>query len=167
MQTMKAVVAYATVAAVGSSACARRIPEPAGLAPGTPHVSWIIMRGDRDNPDRDFVCQSDRRNDCVLPASRPNAPVFSDVHIYYHGTGVETKYTGSIQIGFFQGSADETHTVQVDRTVPKTESIVNQSITDDVTVTPGNYAITFALVATLTDTGKTQPIREQVPVVVK
>ncbi len=157
----------AAVAAGFSSACARRVPEPSGLAPGTPHVSWIIMRGDRDNPDRDFVCQSDRRNDCVVPASRPNAPVFSDVHFYYHAAGVETKYTGSIQIGFFQGSADETHTLQVNTTVPKTASVVNHSITDDVTVTPGSYAITFALVATVTDTGKTQPIREQVPVVVK
>jgi hypothetical protein len=157
----------ATVVAVFSSACARRVPEPAGLAPGTPHVSWIIMRGDRDNPDREFVCQSDRRNDCILPVSRPDAPVFSDVHLYYHGARVETKYTGSIQIGFFQGSADETHSVQVNTTVPKTQSIVNQSITDDVTSTPGTYAITFALDATLTGSGKTQPIREQVPVVVK
>jgi hypothetical protein len=157
----------ATVAAVLSSACAKRVPEPPGLAPGTPHVSWIVMRGDRDNPDREFVCQSDRRNDCVVPASRPAAPVFSDVHIYYHGAGVETKYTGSIRIGFFQGSADETHTVQVNSAVPKTGSIVNQSVTDDVTETPGTYAITFALVATLTDTGKTLPIREEVPVVVK
>ena len=157
----------ATIPALFTATCAKHVPEPAGLAPGTPYISWVIMRGDRDNPDQAFVCQSDPRNDCVLPASRPNAPVFSDVHIYYHGAGVETKYTGSIQIGLFQGSADEAHSVQVNTTVRKAGSIVNQSVVDDVTETPGTYALTFAVVATLTDTGKTQPIRDQVPVVVK
>jgi hypothetical protein len=157
----------ATAAALFTSTCANRVPVPANLAPGTPHVSWVVMRGDRDNPDQYFVCQSDRHDDCVVPASRSDAPVFSDVHIYYHGAGSETRYTGSIQVGFFQGSADETHSIQVNTTVRKAESIVNQSVTDDVTSTPGNYVVTFTLVATATDTGKTQPIREQVSVVVK
>ena len=81
--------------------CATHVPEPAVSIPGTPHVSWIIMSGDRDNPDREFVCQSEPRTECVVPVSRPDARVFSDVHIYYHGAGAETKYTGSIQVGFF------------------------------------------------------------------
>jgi hypothetical protein len=89
----------ATIAAVLNSTCAKRAPEPAGVVRGTPHISWIIMSGDRDNPDQEFVCQSDPRNDCVLPVSRPDTQVFSDVHFYYHGAGAETKYTGSIDIG--------------------------------------------------------------------
>ena len=28
------------------------VPKPAGIAPGTPYVSWVFMSGDRDNPDR-------------------------------------------------------------------------------------------------------------------
>jgi hypothetical protein len=156
----------ATVAAVLSSTCAKRVPEPAGVAPGTPHISWIIMSGDRDTPDGEFVCQSEPRNDCVVPASRPDAQVFSDVHFYYHGAGGETKYTGSIDVGFFQG-APASHQIEANTTVRKTESIMNQSVIGIVTSTPGTYALTFALVATTTDSGKSQPIREQVSVVMK
>ena len=154
------------ITAVFAAACAKRVPEPAVIAPGTPHITWIIMSGDRDNPDREFVCQSNPRNDCVVPVSRPDAQVFSDVHFYYHGAGAETKYTGSINIGFFQGSS-ASHEIQANTTVKKTESIMNQSVTSIVTATPGTYAVSFALNASVTDTGKSQPIREQVSVVVK
>jgi hypothetical protein len=156
----------ATIAAVLTSTCARRAPRQAGIAPGTPYVSWIIMSGDRDNPDREFVCQSDPRNDCVVPVSRPDAQVFSHVYFYYRGAGAETKYTGSINIGFFQGSR-ASHDVQANITVRKDESIANQSVTGIVTSTAGRYAIASALVATSTDTGTSQPIRLEVPVVVK
>ena len=156
-----------TVVVLLTSACAKRVPEPTGVAPGTPHISWVIMSGDRDNPDQDFVCQSDPRNDCVVSASRPDGQVFSDVHIYYHGAGAETKYAGSMQIGFFRGNAESSRNIQSNITVRKTESIANHSVTGIVTDTPGNYAVAFALVATSTDTGKSQPIRLQVPVVVK
>jgi hypothetical protein len=156
----------ASVSAVLTSTCATRVPEPVGLAPGTPYVSWIIMSGDRDNPDEDFVCQSDPRNDCVVPVSRPDAQVFSDVHVYYHGAGSVTKYAGSMQIGFFRGSA-EPRNIQTNITVRKTGSIINQSVIGIVTETPGNYALAFSLVATSADTGTSQPIREQIPVVVK
>src|ERR1700738_4292154 len=89
--------------AMCSSVCATRVPQPTGGPPGTPHVSWVVMAGDRDNPDAQFVCQSDPRNACALTASRPNAPVWSSVYFYYHGVGAEVKYTGSIQVGFFEG----------------------------------------------------------------
>jgi hypothetical protein len=156
----------AIMACVVTSACAKRVPGPANVAPGTPRVSWVIMSGDSDNPDQNFVCQSEPRSDCVVPLSRPEAQVFSDVHVYYHGAGAATKYVGSMQIGFFRGSA-ESHNIQTSITVQKTDSISNQSVTGIVTDTPGNYAIAFSLVATSTDTGKSVPIRDQVPVVVK
>jgi hypothetical protein len=44
---------------------------------------------------------------------------------------------------------------------------MNHSVTGIVSSTPGTYVVTFALVATSTETGKSQPIREQVRVVVK
>jgi hypothetical protein len=158
-------VLVATVVAVLTPACVTRVPKPAGIASGTPHISWVIMSGDRDNPDQDFVCQSDPRSDCVVPASRPDAQVFSDVHIYYHGAGADTKYTGSIDVGFFQGPP-ESHRLQPNITVKKTDSIANQSVVGIVTATPGTYAVTFAIVAAVTG-GNSQPIREQVPVAVK
>jgi hypothetical protein len=162
----KLAVIVATIAAVLNSTCAKRVPEPVDVAPGTPHVSWVIMSGDSDNPDREFVCQSNPRTDCVLPASRPDEQVFSDVHFYYHGAGAETKYTGSIDIGFFQGSPSS-HTIQANTVVKKTESIMPHSITGVVTSTPGTYALNFALEATVPDTGKSQPIRDRFQTVVK
>ncbi len=156
----------ATVATLLTSTCVQRVPGPAGVAPRVPRISWVIMRGDRDNPDQEFVCQSDPRNDCVVQVSRPDAQVFSDVHFYYHGVGAETKYTGSIDVGFFRGSP-ESRLIQANTTVKKTESIMNHSVTGIVTAAPGSYLVTFALVATATETGKGQPIREQVSVVVK
>ena len=147
------------------SACVRRIPELTGVAPGTPHISWIVMHGDSDNPDQEFACQSDPRNECVVPASKPDAQVFSDVHVYYHGAGVETKYVGTVQIGHF-GGAGAARKADSNITVMKTESITNQSFTGIVTASPGSYNVTFAMVAT-TEGGKSQRIDLQVPVVVK
>lgn len=154
------------IVSASSAACARRVPPPAGLAAGTPYISWIIMSGDRDNPDQEFVCQSTPRSDCVVPASRPDAQVFSDAHFYYHEAGADTKYAGTIDIGFFQGSR-ESHEVKTDIIVKKNELITNQSVAGIVTSTPGTYAIVFDFVATVTDTGKSVPIREQVSIVVK
>jgi hypothetical protein len=71
-----------------------------------------------------------------------------------------------MQIGFFRGSA-EPRNIQTNITVRKTGSIINQSVIGIVTETPGNYALAFSLVATSADTGTSQPIREQIPVVVK
>lgn len=144
--------------------CAKRPPEPR-VTPGTPHISWVVMSGDRDNPDADFVCQSDPANDCTVQASRPGAQVFSDVHVYYHGVGGETKYAGSFDVGFFEGEP-ASHRIQTAITVHKNESITNQSVTGIVTSTPGTYAIQFALTATLTG-GQTRSIDNQISVVVK
>lgn len=149
-----------------SASCATHAPEPRGLAPGTPHVSWVIMSGDRDTPDRDFVCQSDPRNDCVMPASKPGAQVFSDVHLYYHGAGTETKYSGAVQIGFFEGPP-EAHVIHPTISVRKNEQISNSSVTDIVSSKPGAYALKFDLVANVVDTGKTHSIQTEVTVVVK
>jgi len=163
MASMKNVV---ILTAALSSSCARHVPDAPGLAPGTPYVSWVFMSGDSENPDQEFVCQSHPRNECVVPVSRPDAQVFSDVHFYYHGGGAETKYEGSIDIGFFQGSL-ESHTTQGSITVKQNESIANQSIAGIVTSTRGTYAVTLSLTATVTDSGRTLPIRETVQVTVK
>lgn len=149
-----------------SAACAKRVPEPVGVAPGTPHVSWVIMHGDRDNPDREFACQSDPRSECVIPASRPDAQVFSDVHVYYHGAGGETKYVGSVDIGYFQGASPSRRSPST-ITIKKNESITNQSVSGIVSSTPGAYTVAFDLEATVTETGRKQPIRESIQVALK
>jgi len=151
------------VAVVLTSACAGRAPVRSGLAPGTPHIGWVIMSGDRDNPDQQFVCQSDPRNDCVMPVSRAAAPVFSNLYVYYHRAEAETKYSGKMLIGFFRGGGEPAHDTNI--IVPRNESITNQSISGIVTDTPGEYALTFDLAAT--SNGNSQPVREKIAVVVK
>jgi hypothetical protein len=95
------------MAMMAGSGCARRVPQPAVKTPGEPLVSWIIMFGDQDNPDREFACQSHPLTECAMPPSRPDAQVVSEVHFYYHGVPTDTNYSGVNRIGFFQGSGGQ------------------------------------------------------------
>ena len=90
---------------VGGVACGKRVPERTAASPGSPDVSWILMSGDRENPDRDFICQSNPRTACEMSASRPSEQVFAHLYVYYHPAATETLYTGSIRVGFFAGDA--------------------------------------------------------------
>jgi len=162
---VRLIIVLAVAAAVTSS-CGARVPKPPDVARGAPYVSWVFMIGDGENPDRDFVCQSDPRNDCTIVASRPDAQTFSDLHFYYHAAGGETKYEGTVTIGFLEGSATA-RTAQTSVVVKRDEPIANQSVTGIVTSRPGTYEVTFALTATIGDTGTRQPLRQSVQVVVK
>ena len=155
-----------TLVALIGSACAKRVPEPVGVAPGTPHISWVLMYGDRDTADSEFACQSEPRTECALPVSKPDALVFSDIHLYYHGVGGETKYEGTKNLSYLQGSPDS-HISKVNITATKNESITNETVTGIVTSTPGTYTVTVSVTATVTATGKTFPIRETIQVTVK
>jgi len=159
-------VAVVILAVALTSRCAKSVPEPANVTPGTPRVSWVLMYGDRDNADREFACQSSTPTECVLPASKPDAQVFSDIHFYYHGAGAETRYEGTINIGYLQG-APESHTSRTSLTVQKNGSITNSNTTGFVTSTPGSYAVTIAQTATVKGPAKTQAIQESIPVTVK
>ena len=90
------------IASVATFACAKRAPERMGLAPGTPHVTWVIMYGDRDTPDREFACQSDPPTACVIPFSPAEALTFAHMHFYFHGAGAETKYREPSRSGSFR-----------------------------------------------------------------
>lgn len=132
-----------------------------GVAPGTPHISWVLMYGDRDTADREFACQSEPRSDCVLPVSRPDAQVLSDIHLYFHGVGGETKYEGTKNLSYLQGSP-ESHISRVSVTATKNESITNESVTGIVTSTPGRYTVTLSVTATVSGTGKNVRVVEGV-----
>ena len=160
---MRARIASIVTFAALLASCGKRVPQPASVQPGTPYVTWIIMSGDRENPDRDFVCQSDFREQCVVPASRPDAPVLSDVHVYYHGVGRETRYSGTVNVGFFRNSRE----VTTNMTVQRDEAITNQSVTNIVTDKPGEYELVLSHVATVADSGLTQPVSQRIQVVVR
>jgi len=144
--------------------CATGVPKPAATA-GTPQISWVLMYGDRDDADREFACQSGPRPECVVPASKPDAPVFSDIHFYFHGAGTETRYEGTINIGYLRQGA-EAHASRINIPVKKDESMTNSSVTGIVASTPASYTVTISATAT-TGASKAQPLRESIPVVVK
>jgi hypothetical protein len=145
--------------------CARSIPIPkaAGGAAGMPRVGWVVMMGDRDNPDREFVCYSESPGDCMMPPSRSNEQVFADVHLFYHPAATETKYTGTIQIGFFNSA----HELRPNFTVKPAEPPGNQSVVGIVSAKPGTYSLTIGVEATPTQGGAPQRIRESVKVIVR
>jgi hypothetical protein len=140
--------------------CEKRVPVPAGGPPETPRVGWVIMMGDRDNPNREFVCQSDPRTDCVIPASQPDNQTFTDTHFYFHSGAIDTKYTGTIQIGFLTSP----HELKPNLTVKAGGSAANATVSGIASSKPGRYQMTIAAVA---ESGGTRQIRDSVPVTIK
>jgi len=158
----------ATGIVLSASSCSTGIPkpQPTPAAPGEPSVTWVVMSGDRENPDRDFVCQSDSQIRCVVPMSRPDEQVFSDVHVYYHGGATDLKYVGAIRVGFFRRSSDNEQ-IQTNLIVKKGEPIGNQSVVGIVTDVPGAYEIAFNLSAESIPPGNNRQIRQRLPIIVK
>jgi len=124
------------------------------------------MSGDAENPNHDFVCQSNPRSECVMPVSRADAKIHSAVYFYYHPAAVETRYTGTIQIGFFEG-ASSTLQLRPDFTVKSKDSAANHSIDGIVTSTPGTYEMAIDVAATPAGSAAKQDIREKVQVIVR
>ncbi|MEO8256269.1 MAG: hypothetical protein ABI868_02885 [Acidobacteriota bacterium] len=159
----RSVTALAIASGLCLPGCTRSIPKPASGPAGVARVGWVVMIGDRDNPDRDFVCYSESPGDCVMPPSRPDGQVFAAVHLYYHPAATETKYAGTIQIGFFSTALD----LKPDFTVKPNASPGNQGIVGIVSAKPGTYPFTIAVDATPTAVGAPSQIRQQVQVVVR
>ena len=118
------------------------------------------MTGDRDNPDREFVCQSDPRSDCVVPVSQPDQPRFSNVYFYFYAGATEAKLSGGIQMEFFAPP----HEVKPPLTV-KGGDPTKSAVMGIVSSTPGRYEMSVAVVAATN--GTEHPIRETVPVTVQ
>jgi hypothetical protein len=141
------------------------VPEPA-VHDGTPHISWTISVGNDENPDRTTVCQSDPAKECVTSARRGNERKLGHVDVYFHPARVETAYSGTVQVGFFDGPAEQ-HRSSVAASVKANDSPRPFSTTDLLTTTPGTYALVIDLVATATGNGQKQNIRQEVKVTVK
>jgi hypothetical protein len=123
-------------------------------------MGWVIMHGSADNPDEEYVCQSNPRDTCVLPASMGQRKVFSEVHLYFHPIGTRARYEGTRQIGFFGDSRPSPLTIEVS---PK--EVSNDSVVGIVTDKPGQYALNVSVTAS-TEKGPVQ-LTEQIPVTVE
>jgi hypothetical protein len=160
------ILALATFAGLAAG-CMGGVPKkPANVAPGAPHVGWVIMHGDSDNPDREFACQSDPRNDCVVPVSQPDSRVFTDVHFYYHGGGPPTTFTGTVKIGFLEAASKSTE-FEVNATAEKEGAVARQSIIGIVASKPGMYEVTIDVTATVGKGGAPQAVRQTIAIAVQ
>jgi hypothetical protein len=144
------------------TSCGARVRAPSGGVQGAPRVGWVIMAGTRDDPDQEFVCQSDPRSECAMPASQPNSQAFSRAYFYFFPTMNDTTYAGTIQIGFFEGTAP--HEIKPNITVKRGGPVANTSVLGIVSSMPGPRELRIALNA---QGGATQEIRDTVPVLVK
>jgi hypothetical protein len=95
-----------------------------------------------------------------------DAKTYSAVYFYYHPAAVETRYTGTIQIGFFEG-ASASHQLRPDFTVKPKDSPAGHSVDGIVSSTPGTYAVAIDVTAAPTGSGAKQDIRERVQVIVR
>jgi len=138
---------------------AHNAPEPLGDR-SAPRVGWVIMQGSSDNPDEEFVCQSNPQTPCEVRASTADRKVFSDVHLYFHPIGVETRYEGTRQIEFIGEARPAPVNVTIDA-----NSVGNSSVVGIVTDKPGAYALNVTTSA-VTPNGPVQ-VAHRVPVIVR
>ena len=82
---------------------------------------------------------------------------------YEHPTATDTKYTGTIQIGFFTSP----HELRPNVTVKPRAQPGNQSVAGIVSDRPGTYTLTIGVDATPAPAGAARQIREQVRVLVR
>lgn len=145
-------------------ACGMRVPEPSPHPGDVPHISWEIEVGPSGG-SQTVICQSEERTPCVVQASTDRQRSFATVHIYYHSARTDTKYEGTIQVGFFGGPA-ESHELKPSITVKANSRPVSQAVTDFVTTTPGHYTIHIAVQAARAQ-GRTETIRNDIDVEVR
>jgi len=143
------------------SGCGKHIPESTTAPPDVPRIGWIIMTGGRDNPDDVYVCQSEpRTEECALPASSADHNVFADVHFYFHPAAADTRYTGTIELGFIQGG----HPLTPNATVKAADKPAQATVLGMVSSVPGAHSMNIALVA---EGQQRREINEQVVVQVR
>lgn len=157
---MTRVLMMATAVALAGG-CAANQPPKSTEAPGIPKVGWVIMQGSADNPDEEFVCQSEPRTQCEMTASRNGRQIFSEVHLYFHPVATQARYEGTAGVEFLgTGKA-----MQVNVPVKAGGDVGNHSIVGIVTDKPGEYALDLAMAVSSPD-GQSA-IKDRIPVLVK
>lgn len=119
------------------------------------------MHGHDYNPDEEFGCQSNPRSDCAVNASSAAEKTLSEVHVYFHPARTETKYSGTVKIGFFTDSATSSG-MKVDATV-KPGDVGSHSVIGLVTDKPGRYTMSIDVTATA-QSGIERQIQENVSI---
>ena len=148
--------------ALAMCGCASHVPEPKPH-PDAPHISWAISEG---NDDKE-VCRSTEDTACSLNLSAHTGNQRIGIfHVFLHPASADTKYVGSVDIGFFVQS-DNQHVHAIDRVVERGSAPVSFSTTGNVKAA-GTYYVTVNLKATAADgSGPPVPIAARIRVDVK
>jgi hypothetical protein len=141
------------------------VPEPSPHPEDVPHISWEIETGTAANKHATVACRSEPRTRCIVPASTIGQQSFATVHVYYHSTRSDTKYAGSVLIGFF-GGPDNGHELKPALTVKANSRPISSAVTDVVTTKPGRYSVRISLLAT-EGSGRSQTLRDDIDVEVR
>ena len=149
----------------GLCACAERIPEPV-VIPTTPHISWVITIESSPGNEQPG-CRSDPRTVCIFTASTAITKRFATVHLYLHPATTDTKYTGTMQVGFFSGAESKGHERKIETFVKAGGPRHGISTTDIVTAIPGSYDVRVLLNAASASQPSLQAIQDHISVTVK
>ena len=148
---------------VALSGCAKHVPEPTPH-PSRAHITWSIAKGETDKE----VCKSTEAARCVLDLSGEQANRrYGIFHVFLHAGESDTKYEGTVTVGFLGATSTPQHVQKVDRVVPRGGAPVNVSSTG-IVKPAGTYYVEVSLSATpASGTGSPMPFKERIEVQVK
>lgn len=149
---------------LAAAACAKHAPEPTPH-PSTPHITWSISQGYTGETER---CRSTEASSCTLDFSEvAQDRRFGVFHLFLHAAAADTKYKGTLDIGFLGQPGEREHTHLIEREIPRGNDPINFSTTGIVRP-PGTYYVEISLMATpLAGSGPGVPIKERIKVDVK
>lgn len=147
-----------------AAACAKHAPEPTPH-PSTPHITWSI--GEGFGGERN-VCRSTEGASCTLDMSGvAQNRRFGVFHLFLHGASSDTKYKGTVDIGFLGQPGEREHTHPIEREISRGSDPINFSTTG-IVKPAGTYYVDISLSATpLSGSGPAVPIKEKIRVDVK
>ena len=126
-----------------SGACRGRLPVHTSPDESRPQITWEIRSGGEFG-DRQFVCGSAKPTaPCRLTASTPERRTLV-LHLYLHGTAVQTNYVGAWRAPFLQGWTERDYR-DVSGTVRPGDDPYHVSVSGIVTAKPGTYSFSVLL----------------------
>ena len=149
---------------VAAGACAKHAPDPTPH-PSTPHITWSIAEGYGGEKE---VCRSTEATSCTLDLSgvAPNRR-FGVFHLFLHAASTDTKYKGTMDIGFLGQPGESEHTHPIEREIPRGNDSTGFSTTG-IVKPAGTYYVDISITATpLSGSGPALPFKERIKVVVK
>ena len=110
-----------------------------------------------------LVCRSDAPDPCVLTVPADRKPLLATVHVVLHPTQADTRYTGTMRVGF----RDSAYETKVDSTVMGGGPAGNVSVTSLLTLMPGVYTTEMSLTATQKGSSASVSLRDTITLTIQ